>query len=166
MPINTHVRHRPGTDSHGHNSLLQVAHNSSGSIPKCLSGYSQGRLMATLSAHSGLLTVFGTQPLKTSRLISVRHTETTALGSKHPTLPRTLLRTDELCSLAFVMPLTLGSILCHTPHSSPFSFEAVEPMLPLTLSRRQLGQQHCSPRGQAQNILHCSFDLQVCDSTL
>ena len=110
-----------------------------------LSGHSQGRLTATLSAHSGLLTVFGTQPLRTSGLIGVRHTKTPTLGLKHPPLPRTLLRTHELCSLAFVMPLALGSIPCLTPHSSPFSFEAVEHVLFLTLSRRELGLRHCSP---------------------
>ena len=110
-----------------------------------LSGHSQGRLTATLLTHSGLLPVFSTQPLRTSGLIGVRHTKTTTLRLKHPPLPRTLLRTPALCSLAFVMPLTLGSIPCVSPHSSPFSFEAVEPVLHLTLPKRELGQRHCSP---------------------
>ena len=87
-------------------------------LHKCPSGYSQGRLTATLSAHSGLLSVFGTQPLRKSRLIGVRYKKTSSLGSKHPPLPQTLLRTSELCSLAFVMPLTLGSTPCLTPQQS------------------------------------------------
>ena len=119
LPIYTHIRHRHGTGSHGHNSLLtswQVAHNSSGSDLKYLSGYSQGRLTATLSAHSGLLRVFGSQPLTTCQLIGARHTKTRVLYSKHLPLPRTLLRTLALCSLVFVIPHTLGSIPCHTPH--------------------------------------------------
>ena len=76
-------------------------------------------LSATLSADSHLLRIFGTQPLRTSQLISVKHTKTITLVSKHPLLPQMLLRTRTICSLAFVMPLILRSIWWLTPHYCP-----------------------------------------------
>ena len=68
---------------------------------------------------------------------------------------------SQYASLAFVMPLVLGSISCLTPHSFQFSFEAVEPVLFLTFSRRELGPLHCSPLRSAVDSLQFSSDLRV-----
>ena len=76
-PIYTHVRHRQGPALTGNSHTLDSCAQPSGSVPqasystlhKCLF---QGQLMATLSAHSGLLMVFCTQPLRTSGLMMHR----------------------------------------------------------------------------------------------
>ena len=75
MSIHTHVRYHQGTGthrSHVHTNTLDgrtQLHNAvlhASQMP--LSGHSYGQHTATLSTHSGLSTVFGTQLLKTSGL--------------------------------------------------------------------------------------------------
>ena len=54
------------------------------------------------------------------------------------------VETPNVTRGAFVMSLFLGNIPCPTPHSSPFSFKAMEAVLFVTFPWRELGPRHCS----------------------
>ena len=126
-------------------SHIIATNNSNGSAPqlplRLFSGPTLGHSLSPLRATHGLRHS-ASQDVQTHRRQTHKDTHSWV---ENPPLPRTLLRTPALCSLALVMPLALGSIPCYTPYSSPFSFEAVEPVLFLTISRRELGLCHCSP---------------------